>query len=795
VYTKHISMLKLLALSMTMIIILDRVSSNLVTSDQVTSDQVTRTLTIRGISVKFNSLSSQAALKTFSFAALISLAACSSEQQENTNKDNQVKPQGVAMSDTSNQSADQTNSTAKPPIAAKKDHMLSIHGNQRNDQYYWLRDDKRENKAVLDYLHAENDYTTAKLAHTEDLQKKLFEEMTARLEPNEESVPVFDRGYWLWSKYEEGLDYRIHIRQKGSLDAPEEILLNQNERAKGHEYYSLAALSLSTNQNLMAISEDTVSRRQYTIRVKDLAKGEFLDDVIKNVSGSVVWANDNKTFFYVKKHPETLLPYRVYRHVLGTPVEKDALVYEEKDNTFYTSIYKTRSEKFIAIHISSTMSSEVHFIDANKPASDYQTFLPREKDHQYGVDHIGSHFYVQTDLNALNEKIVRVIENKIGSKDHWQEIVAHDENTLLQGFELFNDYMVVNERSNGLEVLRLRDYQGKIIEEIEFNDAAYSASIGNNPDPASNVIRYYYSSMTTPDSEFEYDVASKTSKLLKQDKVLGEFHPSHYVSERIMLPARDGKMIPTSIVYNKNKAKLDGSAPLLQYAYGSYGHTIDPTFSVSRLSLLDRGFVYAISHIRGGKMMGRQWYEDGKKLTKMNTFTDFIDVTKGLVKKQYGDKNKIYAMGGSAGGMLMGGIVNMAPELYHGVIAAVPFVDVVTTMLDESIPLTTGEYDEWGNPNDKAYYDYMLAYSPYDQVKAQDYPNLLVVTGLHDSQVQYWEPAKWVAKLRDYKTDNNVLLLDTDMEAGHGGKSGRYKSFLDRAKQYTFILDLAGIKE
>ncbi|MCW8997086.1 MAG: S9 family peptidase, partial [Kangiellaceae bacterium] len=665
----------------------------------------------------------------------------------------------------------------------------------RNDQYYWMRDDERKAPEVISYLNAENDYTKAKLAHTADLQKKLFDEITGRLEPNEESVPVFDKGYWYQSRYEEGKDYRIHTRHKEKLEAPAEVLLDQNERAKGHEYYRLAALEVSPNQKLLGISEDTVSRRQYDIRVKDLATGKYFDEVIENTSGQIVWANDNKTIFYVKKDPQTLLPFQVYRHALGTDPKNDVLVYEEKDNTFYTYIYKTRSEKYIGIGLSSTMNSEARFIDADNPASEPKIFLPREKDHKYIADHIGNKFYVKSDLNALNERVVSVEENKIGSKEHWQEVLPHREDTLLQEFELFNDYMVVNERIDGVEKLRLRDYQGKLLQEITFNDAAYTAGLGANPDPASEVVRYYYSSMTTPDSEFEYDAKTKTSKLLKQDKVLGEFHPDAYQSERIMIDARDGKKVPVSIVYRKDTFKKDGANPLLLYAYGSYGATMDPSFSISRLSLLDRGFVYAIAHIRGSKMLGRQWYEDGKKLTKINTFTDYIDATKALVKQGYGNAEKIYARGGSAGGMLMGGVVNMAPELYHGVVAAVPFVDVVTTMLDESIPLTTGEYDEWGNPNDKTYYNYMLSYSPYDQVRKQNYPNLLVVTGLHDSQVQYFEPAKWVAKLRDMKTDDNLLLLDTDMEAGHGGKSGRYKRYLDVAKQYSFILDLAGINE
>ena len=688
-----------------------------------------------------------------------------------------------------------SNTASEPPRAQKIDHFMSIHGDKRNDEYYWLRDDTRQNKAVLDYLNAENEFTAAQLSHTTELQEQLFEEMTARLEPNVESIPVFDNGYWYWSKYEEGKDYPIYIRQKGSLDAPQEVLLDENKRAEGHEFYSLASMKISTNDQLMAIAEDIISRRQYKIRIMNLDTGKFYPEVIENTSGQIVWANDNKTLFYVRKHPTTLLPYKVYRHELGTSPDQDQLIYEEKDTTFYTGIFKTRSDNLIGIGVSSTMSSEYRFVSADKPSDAFDVFLPREADHSYSVDHIGDYFYVKSDYEALNERIWQVADDKVGTKDHWQELVGHRDDTLIQSFELFNDYMVVNERLNGVEKLRIRNYAGELLDEVGFNDAAYDVWFSNNPDPDSRVFRYGYSSLNTPDSVYEYHVDEKVSELKKQDKVIGDFNPDQYKSERIMVDARDGKKIPVSIVYRKDRFKKDGTNALLNYAYGSYGSTVDPYFSISRLSLLDRGMVYAISHIRGSKMLGRAWYEDGKKLTKMNTFTDFNDATKALVKRGCGNSKKVYAVGGSAGGLLMGSVINMEPELYHGVIAAVPFVDVVTTMLDESIPLTTGEFDEWGNPKDKAYYDYMLAYSPYDQVKAQNYPHLLVTTGLHDSQVQYWEPAKWVAKLRDMKTDNNRLLLDTDMEVGHGGKSGRYKSYLDRAKQYAFLLDLANAEE
>lgn len=694
----------------------------------------------------------------------------------------------------------QNDQTLSAPIASKKSHIMEIHGDKRNDEYYWIRDDSRKSEEVLAYLTAENNYTKSKLSHTTALQKKLYDEMTSRLEPDETSVPAFDNGYWYWSQFQEGNNYRISMRQKGNStardkNAPQVVLLDQNERAKGHEYYRLRNLSISTNNNIMAIAEDTVSRRIYDIRFFDLTKKQFLAEVISGTSGNFVWANDNQTLFYVKKDPTTLLPYQVYRHTLGTNINQDVLVYQEDDGTFYTNIYKTRSKKYIVINIESTMNSEARLINADDVSKPTKTFLPREKDHLYTVDHIRDRFYVQTDLNAPNERIITVDENSIGNKKQWREIVAHDENILLQNSILFDDFMLVEERSNGLEKLRLRGYDGKIIQEISFEDGAYTVGIGTNPEPSSNKIRYFYSSMTTPDSVYQYDVKTKQSERLKQDNVIGDFNPTDYFSERIMIKARDGKSVPVSLVYRKDLFKAFGANPLLHYAYGSYGATVDPRFSIARLSMLDRGFVYAISHVRGSKMLGRQWYEDGKKHTKMNTFTDFNDATKALVKRGYANKDKVYAMGGSAGGMLMGGVINMEPELYHGVVAAVPFVDVITTMLDESIPLTTGEYDEWGNPNDKSDYDYMLSYSPYDQVRAQDYPNLLVTTGLHDSQVQYWEPAKWVAKLRDMKTDSNDLLLYVDMESGHGRKSGRYQRYIDTAMEYTFLLDLAGIKE
>ncbi len=684
-----------------------------------------------------------------------------------------------------------------PPIAESIDTPLTIHGDTRIDPYYWLRDDNRQNEAVLHYLNAENDYTKACMADTEALQEQLYQEMTERLEPNDTSVPVFYKGYWRWSQFVEGKDYRINIRQKGSLDAPHEVILDQNDRAEGYEYYHLGGLGFSPDQRLQAIAEDFVSRRQYDIRIKDFTTGEYFDEVIANTSGNFVWAADNKTLFYTKLDEQTLLPFQVYRHTVGTDVSQDVLIYQEPDNTFYLQLFKTRSERYIGIHVQATESSEVRFLAADNPTGEFKIFYPREAEHLYEVEHLHQHFYILSDKNAPNNRLLKASDDGTGSVtdlSQWQEIVPHKDDTLLQEFELFDQAIVLHERVEGCEQIIFRDLDGQKTDQIQFDEEVYSIELYANPDPSATTLRYYYSSLTTPDSVFEYDCQSRKTKLLKQDKVLGEFNPDNYHAQRIMVSARDGVKVPVSLVYRKDKFHHDGTNPLLNYAYGSYGIVVDAEFNIALLSLLDRGFVYAISHVRGSKMLGRHWYESGKKLTKLNTFYDFIDCTKALIEQQFGDPKRIYAQGGSAGGMLMGGVVNMAPELYHGVIAAVPFVDVVTTMLDESIPLTTGEYDEWGNPNDKAYYDYMLSYSPYDQVRAQDYPNLLVITGLHDSQVQYWEPAKWVAKLRATKTDDNLLLLDTDMDAGHGGKSGRYKAFVDLAKEWAFLIDLAGAK-
>jgi oligopeptidase B len=680
--------------------------------------------------------------------------------------------------------------TFSTPVATKKKHIHEIHGHQRSDDYFWLRDDKRESSEVLDYLKLENAYTTQQMAPLVTLQSDLYDEMVARQEPQLESVPYFKKGFWYISRYEEEQDFAIFTRRKGSMDSPEELILDCNERAIGHAYYQLGGLSLSSDSMLMAYSEDLVGRRQYTLRVKNIRTGEDFGDVIEDVAG-VEWANDKQTLFYVKMHPETLLPYRVYRHKLGDEIANDVLVYEELDDTFYLSLYKTRSEKYLVIGIESTVTSESLLLSADSPTDNFVSFLPRERSHEYSIDHFGDRFYISSNKNAKNFALLTSKQQVNEDCSDWTTVIAERPDVLLESFELMQDWLIVEERQAGLPVLRQINLSSGGSKTLTFNDPTYSVFCHHNPEPDSTKFRYQYTSFTTPSTVYELDLNSGETVMLKQSKVMGEFSSDDYKSERVWVNARDGEKIPVSLVYRK--ALFNHHNPLLIYAYGSYGHSLDIGFSSANLSLLDRGFVYAVAHIRGGEELGRNWYEQGKLLNKKNTFNDFIDVSEALVEKDYGAKDKVFAMGGSAGGLLMGAIINQAPQLYKGVVAAVPFVDVVSTMLDESIPLTTGEYDEWGNPNIKCYYDYILSYSPYDQVCAQNYPNMLVVTGLHDSQVQYWEPAKWVAKLRELKIDNNQLLMYTDMEAGHGGKSGRFKHLEDTAREFAFLLNLADI--
>ncbi len=677
------------------------------------------------------------------------------------------------------------------PLAKKKPKQLEIHNDIRIDNYYWLND--REDAEVINYLNEENAYTKSVLKHTEPFQKELFEEMKARIKEDDESVPYKLNGYWYITKYEKGKGYPIYTRKKGSLEAEEELLFDCNEMAKGHAYFRLGGISVSPDNTMVSFAVDTVSRRQYTLQIKSLITGEVFSDKIENTTGSSTWANDNKTLFYSKKDEVTLRSDKIFKHKLGTSKEEDVVVYNETDETFNTFVYKTKSKKYIVIGSSSTLTSEYQILNADTPDGAFKMFQERERELEYSIAHYDDSFYIITNKDgAKNYKLQKTSENKT-EKDNWEDVLPHRADVLIEDIEIFSKYLVVNERQNGLNNIRVINWDGSEDYYLTFNNETYTLNIGNNPDFDSTDLRYSYNGLITPNSVIDYNFETKQHNVLKEQQVLSDtFDKNNYVSERIWVTARDGAKVPVSMVYKKGM-KRDGSHPLLQYAYGSYGSTIDPYFSSIRLSLLDRGFIYAIAHIRGGEYLGRKWYEDGKLLKKMNTFTDFIDCSKHLIKEKYTTAEHLYAMGGSAGGLLMGTVINLEPELYNGVIAAVPFVDVVTTMLDDTIPLTTGEYDEWGNPNDKTYYDYMKSYSPYDNVTSRDYPNMLVTTGLHDSQVQYWEPAKWVAKLRDLKTDNNTLLFHIDMESGHGGASGRFESLKEVALQYAFLLDLEGI--
>ncbi|WP_020537798.1 S9 family peptidase [Lewinella cohaerens] len=675
------------------------------------------------------------------------------------------------------------------PVATKIPKELTIHGDTRTDDYYWLNE--RENPEVISFLNAENTYKDEMMSHTKDFQDKLFEEMKGRIKEDDQSVPYKDNGYFYLTSYKEGQEYPVYSRKKGTLEAEEEIMLNVNELAKDFSYFNVGSRSVSPNNELLAYGEDTLSRRIYTIRFKNLKTGEMIEDRIPNTTGGAVWANDNQHVFYAVKD-ETLRPVKIFRHRLGTPSTDDVLIYEEQDDTFSAFVYKSKSKKYIIIGAYQTLSQEYQVLDADNPTGEFRMIQPRERGLEYGIAHFGDKFYIRTNMDALNFRLMSTPENAT-TKDNWEEVIPHRKDVLLEGMDIFQDYLVLSERKNGITQLRIRPWEGKE-HYIDFGEDAYMAYTSTNPEFDTEVLRIGYQSMTTPATTYDYNMKTKGMELLKQQEVLGGFNSADYVSERLYAKARDGVTVPISIVYHKD-FKKDGTQPLLLYAYGSYGYSMDPSFSSARLSLLNRGFAFAIAHIRGGEEMGRHWYEDGKLLNKKNTFNDFIDCGEFLVAEKYAAKDQLYAQGGSAGGLLMGAVMNMRPDLWKGVVAAVPFVDVITTMLDESIPLTTGEYDEWGNPNEKEYYDYILSYSPYDQVEAKDYPATLVTTGLHDSQVQYWEPAKWVAKLREMKTDKNPLLLHTNMDAGHGGASGRFARLKEVALQYSFFLDLAGKNE
>ena len=679
----------------------------------------------------------------------------------------------------------------QPPKAEKIPKTLSKHGDERIDHYYWLN--QRENQKVINYLEAENEYYAQKTAHYKSTTEDLFQEMKSRIKEDDESVPYKYNGYWYITKYETGKDYPIYVRKKETLDAKEELLFDCNQMAEGQDYFKLVGLSVSPDNTKVSFATDTTGRRQYLLQIKNLNTNEILTDKVENTTGSSSWANDNKTLFYTKKDPVTLRSYQIYKHKIGS--ENDQLVFEEKDDTFGVTVFKSKSKKYIIVVCYSTLTNEYHILNADQPDDDFKVFQERIRGLEYGLAHFEDYFYILTNKDeAKNFKLMRTSENQTDIQN-WEEVIPHREDVLLEDIDIFKDYLVLSERSNGLSQIRIKRWDNTDDYYIPFDNETYTAYVGRNVEFDTPLLRYGYTSLTTPSSVIEFDMATKSKTVLKEQEVLGgKFDKNNYTSERVWATAKDGTKIPMSLVYKKGLNK-NGQSPVLQYGYGSYGSTVDPSFSTSRLSLLDRGFIFAISHIRGGEYLGRPWYEDGKLFNKKNTFTDFIDCSKFLIAQGYTSPQHLYAYGGSAGGLLMGAVINEAPELYHGVIAAVPFVDVVTTMLDDSIPLTTGEYDEWGNPNEKAYYDYMKSYSPYDNVEAKHYPNLLVTTGLHDSQVQYWEPAKWVAKLRDLKTDSNLLFLDTNMEAGHGGASGRFEALKETAKNYAFILDLENIRK
>jgi oligopeptidase B len=675
-----------------------------------------------------------------------------------------------------------------PPIAKKVPKRLEKHGHVRIDDYYWLKE--RENPKVVEYLQEENQYTDAVMAHTEGIQQTLFEEFRGRIKQTDMSVPYKRDDYYYYTREEDGKEYPIHCRKKETLESEEQIMLNVNELAEGHEFISVRRGAVSSDQDLLAYAVDTVGRRIYTLRFKDLATGELLEDEIPQVTGNVAWANDNKTVFYTKQDPVTLRSYRVYRHVLGTDPADDKLVFEETDDTFRCYVYKAKSKKYVMIRSAHTLSTEHRYVDADDPGGEFKVFLPRKKEHEYWLDHYKDHFYVVTNDQAKNFRLMMTPVDQTG-QEHWKELIPHRKDVLLQGIEIFRDHLVVIERQNGLLQLRVKPWNRQDEHYLDFGEPTYLAYPIDNYGFDTSVLRYIYSSMTTPDSVYDYDMGTRQKTLLKQKEVLGGFDSANYKSERLYASAKDDVKIPISLVYRKG-FKKDGTNPLLLYGYGSYGASIDASFGTFRVSLLDRGFVCAVAHIRGGQELGRSWYEDGKLLKKKNTFTDFIACAEHLVAEKYTCPDRLFIEGGSAGGLLIGAVVNMRPDLFRGAIAAVPWVDVITTMLDESIPLTTNEYEEWGNPNQKDYYDYMLSYSPYDNIQKKDYPNMLITTSLQDSQVQYWEPAKWVAKLRALKTDNDRLLLRTYMEAGHGGVSGRYKRYYERAFEFAFLIDLAG---
>ncbi|WP_374602171.1 S9 family peptidase [Arenimonas sp.] len=682
---------------------------------------------------------------------------------------------------------------ASAPVAQKRPFLVTApHGAARQDEYYWLRDDTRKDADMLAYLKAENAWTDQAMAPLATLRDGLYDELVGRVKQDDASVPYLRDGYWYYTRYETGKEYPIHARRKGSMDAAEQVMFDVNQMAEGKSFFQFARIEVSPDGRLAAFTYDDVGRRQMVVQVKDLESGEVLPDRITGASNGLMWGDDNRTLYYIENDPKTLLSKRVKRHVLGTPAASDTVVYEEKDDTFYMGIGRTRSDDYLCISVSSTVSSETRCTDADAPG-EFRVLAPRQRDFEYQADHLNGRWVITTNWDATNFRVMSLADGQPwGDRNLWREMIPHSPEVLVSGVTLFKDFVVVSERSGGLQRLRLRDWDGGRNEFVQADEEAYAMGLSVNAEPDTDWLRYTYTSLTTPATTYEINTRTGERRLLKEQPVLGGFDKANYATERLWATARDGTKVPVSVLYRKGFSK-DGTAPLYLYSYGSYGSSSDPRFNENVISLVDRGVVYAVAHIRGGQEMGRQWYEDGKLLRKVNTFTDFIDVTDFLVAEGYAHEDRVAAMGGSAGGLLMGAIANMAPEKYAAIVAHVPFVDVVTTMLDESIPLTTNEFDEWGNPKDPVYYDYMLSYSPYDQVSAQAYPPMLVTTGLWDSQVQYFEPAKWVARLRDRKTGDNPLLLRTNMEAGHGGKSGRFQRYRERAEEYAFVLHHLGV--
>ncbi|WP_034045336.1 S9 family peptidase [Wocania ichthyoenteri] len=707
----------------------------------------------------------------------------------------------IMISSCKSNEAERPHTSLEAPVAKKIPKELTIHDDTRIDNYFWMRlSDEQKNaetpdeqtQDVLDYLNAENDYLSKAMAHTDSLQDKLYNEIVGRIKKDDQSVPVNNNGYSYYTRFEEGGDYALYCRKKLEEGAKEEIMLNGPEMAKDYSYYGFGGRSVSPDNKMLAFGIDTISRRQYTIYLKNLETGELLKDKLSNTGGTATWANDGQTIFYTTKDPQTLRQNKILKHVIGTNQSEDVVVYEEKDDTFRCGVGKTKSDAYLVIGSFQTLSTEFRFLDANTPNEEWKVIQPREKNLEYTIDHFYDHFYIRTNKDAKNFKLVKTPVDKT-EKEYWVDVIPHRDNIYFQGMDLFKNYLVAEERKDGLRTIRVMKWDGTDDHYIQFNDPAYFAATTSNLDFDTDILRYTYSSLTTPNSTYEYNMSEKKQLLLKQTEVIDpSFEIDNYTSERLYATATDGTKIPVSLIYKKGIEK-NGKNPLLLYSYGSYGNSMEPTFSSTRLSLLDRGFIYAIAHIRGGQEMGRDWYENGKLLKKKNTFTDFIDAGKFLIDKKFTSSNHLYAYGGSAGGLLMGAVLNMEPDMWNGVIAAVPFVDVVSTMLDETIPLTTFEFDEWGNPKNKEYYDYMKSYSPYDNVKAKDYPNILITTGYWDSQVQYWEPAKWIAKLRELKTDDNLLAMDCNMKTGHGGASGRFERYKRLALTYAFMFDLEGI--